>query len=100
MTMRAILLLGLWALSVPVRAQTPATPPAETPPALTEVERLRLDNHALKVRVVQLEQQVQASALTEERAKLDAALRAAYPGWRMDWQTGTLVRVEEAPAQP
>lgn len=82
--------------------QTPATAPpdAETPPTLTEVERLRLDNHALKLRVVQLEQQVQAAALTEERATLDAALKAAYPGWRMDWQTGRLVRVEDAAPAP
>jgi hypothetical protein len=85
------IMLGM-SLATPALTQTPTTPPpSEGPPVLTEVERLRLDNHALKIRVVQLEQQVQAAALTEERATLDAALRAAYPGWRMDWQTGQLV---------
>jgi hypothetical protein len=71
-------------------AQSPGQAVQAEAPALTDLERLRVENHALKLRLAQLETQLRTRDLTEERAALDAALRAAYPGWGMDWQTGVL----------
>lgn len=100
--MIARLVLAGLLLAVPVAAQdtpvmvTGPTTAAEalapaTPPALSELDRLRVENHLLRLRVVQLEAQAQTQALSQERDRLDAALAETHPGWRMDWQTGALV---------
>lgn len=91
MTLATWLLAGLLAQApVPVEAPPPAPPSA---PALSELERLRVENHALQLRLAQVETQLRTRELSDERASLDAALRAAYPGWAMDWTTGALVPV-------
>lgn len=84
-----LLLAGLL-LAAP---QTPAAPPADPPsaPELAEAMALKAENHLLRLRVVQLEAQIQQDALTRQRAELDAAITAAHPGWHMDWTTGRLV---------
>jgi hypothetical protein len=91
-------------LTASLRAQTPPapdTPTADTaphaltvapsPPALSEVERLRVENHILRVLLMQLTTQAQTVALSQERDQLEATVVAAHPGWRMDWTTGQLV---------
>lgn len=74
---------------------TAQAPPA--PPALSELLALRAENHLLRLRLAQLEAQIQQEALTRQRAELEAAIAAAHPGWRMDWGTGQLVPVEKEP---
>lgn len=69
---------------------------APSPPALSEVERLRVENHLLRVLVAQLTAQAQTAALSKERDQLEATVVAGYPGWRMDWQTGQLVPASTA----
>jgi len=72
--------------------QAPApSAPAPQPPPLAETDALRVETHALRLRVAQLETQLRTMELTREREMIDAALRAAYPGWHMDWTTGALV---------
>jgi hypothetical protein len=84
--------LATWVLAALLaQAPVPAETPTPVPPALSEIERLRVENHALKLRLAQLETQLRTRELTDERAAVDAALRAAYPGWHMDWTTGALV---------
>lgn len=74
-----------------LQAATPAAPPVATQetapaaPTLTEVERLRVENHTLRVRLAQLETQMATQALSAERYRLSAAIAAAYPGWAMGW---------------
>lgn len=84
----AVALFGAGSFPAPVVVTQNAVQ-AEAP-ALTDLELLRVENHALKLRLAQLETQLRTRDLTEERAAIDAALRAAYPGWGMDWQTGVL----------
>jgi hypothetical protein len=72
-------------------APAPATPAA---PALGELLTLRAENHLLQLRLAQLEAQLRTEALTRQRAELDAAIAAAHPGWRMDWDTGRLVKAD------
>lgn len=76
--------------------QAPATPPAAPdtheavqPPALREVDALLVENYLLRLQALQAE-------LDRRREAIDARLREAYPGWRWDWQTNRLVRVEVA----
>lgn len=82
-------------LAAPAWAQEPAAAPE--PPTLSEVEQLRIEAHLLRLRVAQLEEQLATVSLTHERERLDAEIRHAHDGWRMDWTTGRLVAVDAAP---
>lgn len=75
----------------PAPPTTPPTPPA--PPTLSALHQAQAEAHAAKVRVLQLEVQLRERALSDERARLDQAIQAEHPGWRMDWQAGQLVPV-------
>ena len=48
-----------------------------------------MENYLLRLQALQAE-------LDRRREAIDARLREAYPGWRWDWQTNRLVRVEVA----
>lgn len=95
LTIAALLVL---LLSVPTWAQAPE-PEAPAAPTLSEVEQLRVEAHLLRLRVAQLEEQVATLRLSRERETLDAQIRQAHAGWRMDWTTGHLVAVEAAPTR-
>lgn len=96
----SLMLSGLLLTQTPPAAQEATVPTEATPPALSEVDQLRIENHALRLRLAQLETQMRTQTLSDERTALDAALRAAYPGWTWDWQTGRLVRPEPTPETP
>jgi hypothetical protein len=90
--MTALLLTGL------LLAQTPAaTPPPPPAPTLSALHQAQAEAHLAKLRVLQLEVQLRQQALAEERARLEQALAAAHPGYRMDWERGQLVA---QPAEP
>lgn len=83
--MTGLLLAGLL-LQAPA-TQEPAPPAAQDtaqPPALQEIDALRVENYLLRLQALQAE-------LDKRREVIDARIRAAYPGWRMDWTTGQLV---------
>lgn len=82
------LLLSALLATQPAPPQTP--PPA---PALSALHQAQAEAHLAKLRVLQLEVQLRERALSDERAQLDAAIAAAHPGYRMDWQGGQLVPV-------
>jgi hypothetical protein len=62
--------------------------------------QLRIDNHALRLRVAQMEQQINQLMLSQERTTLDLDIMRSNPGWQMDWQTGQLRRVSEIGTPP
>ena len=66
-----------------------------TKPLLTEVERLRMENYALRYNLLQQQmQQIQA-----ERAALIQLIEQAHPG--NEWREGYgLIEKEEADAEP
>jgi len=71
-----------------------------TTPTLSDVLRLKFENHALRLRLVQVEQQLQQLVLSQERTALDQELATSHPGWRMDWQTGQLVPATATTTSP
>ncbi len=84
------LLTGLLATQV-----ASAAPPA---PALSPLHQAQAEAYAAKVRVLQLEVQIRQQALEQERARLEQAIAAAHPGWRLAWDSGQLVPVTAVPA--
>lgn len=89
----ALVLLCLL-LPIVASAQTPAPPPAAeapAPPALSPLHAAQVDAHLARLRALRAELQLQQLVLNQERDTLDAAIRAAYPGYAPDWQTGALV---------
>lgn len=93
------LLAGLLA-QAPAAVPPTDAPTADAAPALTDLDRLRVENHALKLRLAQVETQLRTRELSDERTALDAALRAAYPGWAMDWTTGVLTPLAAEAQEP
>jgi hypothetical protein len=82
-------------LSAFLLTQTPAPAPApEPPPALSALHAAQVDAHLAKLRALELEIQLQQIAFSEQRAKLEAAIVAAHPGFRFDWATRALVKAE------
>ena len=95
-----VMLDGLLLASL-VLAQAPAVPTPPTPPpapTLSELHTAQAEAHLAKLRALQLEVQLRERALSDERARLDQAIQAAHPTWRMDWERGQLVPA--APAAP
>lgn len=90
MLVTGLLLAGLL-LQAPAAQEppAPATQEAVQPPALREVDALLVENYLLRLQALQAE-------LDRRREAINARLREAYPGWRWDWQTNRLVRVEVA----
>lgn len=86
------LLLSALLSTQPAPPPAPPTPPP-APPTLSTLHQAQAEAHAAKVRVLQLEVQLRERALSDERARLDQAIQAEHPGWRMDWQAGQLVPV-------
>ena len=83
--------------------QAPATPPsppatASTPtvPVLGELHAAQVDAHLSRLRALQAEIALQQKLLQEQRSKIDATIAATYPGFRLDWDAGTLVPVAPA----
>lgn len=89
--------------------QAPATPSPSPPapvaattetakaPTLSELHAAKVEAHAAKSRALQYEMRLRELALLEERRTLDAALTAAHPGYRMDWERGELVAAGKDP---
>ncbi len=87
--MTTTLLLTAALLLTQTPAPTPTTPAAAPkPPTLSELHEARREAHVAKVRAHQLEILLRERALAEERATLEAAITAAHPGWRPDWNQG------------
>lgn len=81
--------------SAPTPVPKDASPSgAATPPPLSELHRAQVDAHLAHLRVLQLEVQLREQALTEERARIEAAVAQAHPQWRIDWAKGVLVPTE------
>jgi len=97
----ALCVLLVWTLE-PTRAQAPAPAPTGTPPApaLSELHQAQVEAHLLRVKTLQLEVQLQQMVLSEQRAKLEAAIVAAHPGFAMDWTKGVLVPTPPKGTQP
>lgn len=100
-----LLLTTLLATQPPAPAQAPApapsAPTATAPaPELPELLALKAENHLLRLRLLQLQTQLEQDALARQRAELDAAITAAHPGYRMDWSTGQLVPVAADDKEP
>ena len=93
--MTGLLLTGLLLTQAPTTP--PATPsaPASTPavPVLGELHAAQVDAHLSRLRALQAEIALQQRLLQEQRAKIDATIAATYPGFRLDWDAGTLVAV-------
>lgn len=87
--MTGLLLAGMLMQAPATPPAAPATQEAAQPPALSELDALRVENYLLRLQALQAE-------LDRRREAIDARLREAYPGWRWDWQTNRLVRVEVA----
>lgn len=98
----ALLLTQAPAASPPpaaVPSETPvATPEPDAPPELTPLERLRIENNVLRVRLAAVEKTLADVVASVDRDALDAAITARVPGWRWDWQIGRLLRA--APETP
>lgn len=92
--MTSLILTGL------LLAQTPTHAPPPQAPTLSELHAAKVEAHLAKLRALQLEMRLREIALTEERKALDAAIRAAHPGYRVEWDRGVLVPVEAAPTEP
>lgn len=75
---------------MPVVAEAPPTPL----PTLSALHQAQTEAHLAKLRVLQLELQIRQQALSDERARLDQAIAAEHPGYRMDWERVQLVRVD------
>jgi hypothetical protein len=75
-------------------SQTPAPTPPPEPPALSALHVAQVDAHLAKLRALELEIQLQQIAFSEQRAKLEAAIVAAHPGFQFDWATRALVKAE------
>lgn len=108
------MLTDLLLTSLLLTAQAPTTPPPAPPqtptasstharvgveaeaPTLAEPLTLKVENHLLRLRVVQLESQLQAEALSRQRTEIEAAIAASHEGWTMDWATGQLTQAKAA----
>lgn len=92
----AVLVVGVTLVGV---AQTPApqTPPV---PALSALHQAQVEAHLLRVKTLQLEVQLQQMVLSEQRAKLEADILAAHPGYSVDWTKGTLTPAPAKGTQP
>ena len=100
--MTGLLLTGLLLTQTPAAAPPPAEPAAAgTPrtPQLSELHQAQVEAHLAKLRALQLEVQLQQMALQEQRAKLEAAITASHPGWRMEWDRATLVPITAEPTE-
>lgn len=98
---RVLLSSVLWGAVLSAQAPAPAASAPGAPPALTEAQQLRVENHALKLRLAQVETQLQQLLLSQERTRLETDLATTHPGFRMDWQTLQLVAaVPAAPTAP
>jgi len=73
-------------LSTVLLAQTPAAPVQV--PTLTPLLAAQLEAHALRT-------QLYTQTLSLERHRLDAAIAAEFPGWRLDWNTMRLQPVQK-----
>jgi hypothetical protein len=97
--MTELLLTGLLLTQAPT--PPPATPsaPASSPavPVLGELHAAQVDAHLSRLRALQAEIALQQKLLQEQRAKIDATIAATFPGYRLDWDAGTLVPVSPAP---
>lgn len=97
--MTGLLLSGLLLAQTPVLPATttvaPPAPPAATepaaPPTLSPLHTAQVDAHLARLRALRAEVQLQQLVLNQEREALEAAIRAAYPGYAPDWSTGALV---------
>lgn len=78
-------------LSALLLAQTPAAPAPAPPqaPAFPALLAAQVEAHVLRT-------QLYTQTLSIERARLDAAIAASLPGWRMDWTAMRLVPTQEA----
>lgn len=85
-----LLLSALLATQPPA---VPSTPPPAPAPTLSALHQAQAEAYAAKVRVLQLEVQIRQQALEQERARLEAAITAAHPGYRIAWESGALVPV-------
>jgi hypothetical protein len=87
-------------------AQSPAAPPAAPPMPVVQTEALapdlalRVEVHRLRLELAQARVQLQEWALAREREALDAAVRAAHPGYALDWTTGHLVATVPVDTEP
>ncbi len=79
-------LLVALALVVAVgHAQTPPAPVPETPPVLSEVDRLKVTNALQAIDLASLRLQVAATELQRVRADADALVtRLTVPGWQLN----------------
>jgi hypothetical protein len=77
----------------PAMAQEQAATPPQAPPQVTEITRLKVENHMLRLALAQANQKMAESLLNEERQSLERVLSSEAPGFKMDWQTGQLVPV-------
>ncbi len=105
--MTGLLLSGLLLAQTPVLpATTTVAPPAPraaaepaepaAPPTLSPLHTAQVDAHLARLRALRAELQLQQLVLNQERDTLDAAIRAAHPGYAPDWRTGHLVAVPPA----
>lgn len=75
---------------------SPAT--AQAPPALSEVQRLKLQNVAQRIQIAQLQAQAAQRAFEEAREELTALVGSLkVEGWTLD--LGTMGYVKEKPAK-
>lgn len=93
-----ILALGYVAVSAAIMAQSPATPPAavKPAPALTEAQKLGLQNAILRLENAQLKYQMAGEAF----AAAQTAIRAQLEGLKVDGYELDLGTLTYAPAKP
>jgi hypothetical protein len=95
--MRGLLLTGLLLTQTPASVAPPPAPPA---PVLTDLHRAQLEAYLAAVRILELEVELRQIALREQRARLEVALAAAYPGYTFDWRAGALMPAPKKDVQP
>lgn len=79
-------------LSVAAAAWAQNTPPE--PPALTDVQQLRLELHQAHVTIAQLQTQLAQMSLALERQAVTLDVLKDKPGYEIEWTSLTLKKVE------
>lgn len=79
------ILLGLLLIALPAAAQAPTASAEDKPPALSEVQRLQIQNAAQAMEIWQLKAQQAASEFEKARAHIQELIATVTPkGWQLN----------------